>query len=159
MIIITTIDFRHHLALPTEAETHYRAVCRALVSDHYDEDDDDDDDDDDDNEDDDAPSLLTMMIRMMLEIMIIITIITIIIYDYKQVSEALELSSFMEKISSSRLNETIDGEVRPSFMSSSSSSPLSKPYYRHHHHNYLLQASELGELGIQDWARLWVQVV
>ena len=109
MIIITTIDFRHHLALPTEAETHYRAVCRALVSDHYDE---DDDDDDDDTEDDDAPSLLTMMIRMMLEIMIIITIITIIIYDYKQVSEALELSSFMEKISSSRLNETIDGEVR-----------------------------------------------
>merc|ERR1719500_561580 len=46
------------------------------------------------------------------------------------VSEALELSSFMEKISSSRLNETIDGE-----------------------------ASELGELGIQDWARLWVQVI
>ena len=106
MIIITTIDFRHHLALPTEAETHYRAVCRALVSDHYDEDDDDDDDDD-------APSLLTMMIRMMLEILTIMTIVTIIIYDYKQVSEALELSSFMEKISSSRLNETIDGEVCP----------------------------------------------
>ena len=65
----------------------------------------------------------------------------------------------MEKISSSRLNETIDGEVRPSFMSSSLSSPLSKPYDRHHQHDYLLQASELGELGIQDWARLWVQVV
>ena len=76
-----------------------------------------------------------------------------------QVSEALELSSFMEKISSSRLNETIDGEVRPSFMSSSLSSSLSKPYDRHHQHNHFLQASELGELGIQDWARLWVQVV
>ena len=115
MIIITTIDSRHHLALPTEAETHYRAVCRALVSDHYDED--DDGDDDDDNEDDDAPSLLTMMIRMMLEILTIMTIVTIIIYDYKQVSEALELSSFMEKISSSRLNETIDGEVCPFIIS------------------------------------------
>ena len=26
---------RHHLALPTEAETHYRAVCRALVNKHF----------------------------------------------------------------------------------------------------------------------------
>ena len=75
-----------------------------------------------------------------------------------QVSEALELSSFMEKISSSRLAETIDGEVRL------------RVDHHHHRHQYQdhdhhqddqyddQQASELGELGIQDWARLWVQV-
>ena len=63
----------------------------------------------------------------------------------------------MEKISSSRLAETIDGEVRPS---------VDHDHYRHqyqdhdHHQDdqYDQQASELGELGIQDWARLWVQV-
>jgi len=64
---------RHHLALPSEADTHFRAVCRALVS------------------------------------------------------EALELSSFMEKVSSSRGDVEVD--------------------------------SELGQLDIQDWARLWVQVI
>ena len=63
----------------------------------------------------------------------------------------------MEKISSSRLAETIDGEVRPR---------VDHDHYRHqyqdhdHHQDdqYDQQASELGELGIQDWARLWVQV-
>lgn len=64
---------RHHLALPTEADAHFRAVCRALVS------------------------------------------------------EALELSSFMEKVSSNKSNVESD--------------------------------SELGQLDIQDWARLWVQVI
>jgi len=64
---------RHHLALPSEADTHFRAVCRALVS------------------------------------------------------EALELSSFMEKVSSSQSSVESD--------------------------------SELGQLDIQDWARLWVQVI
>jgi len=64
---------RHHLALPSEADAHFRAVCRALVS------------------------------------------------------EALELSSFMEKVSSNHSQVEID--------------------------------SELGQLGIQDWARLWVQVI
>ena len=68
-------------------------MCRALVSDDNTNDEDDDDDDDKDNHaDDDADDIDDI--------------------DYKQVSEALELSSFMEKISSSRLNETIDGEVR-----------------------------------------------
>ena len=57
LIIITTIDSRHHLALPTEAETHYRAVCRALVSDDYDEDDDDDADDDNEDDGDDCAML------------------------------------------------------------------------------------------------------
>ena len=72
-----------------------------------------------------------------------------------QVSEALELSSFMEKISSSRLAETIDGEVRPRV------DHHHHQYQDHGHHQddqYDQQASELGELGIQDWARLWVQV-
>ena len=64
----------------------------------------------------------------------------------------------MEKISSSRLAETIDGEVRLR---------VDHDHYRHqyqdhdHHQddqNDDQQASELGELGIQDWARLWVQV-
>jgi len=64
---------RHHLALPSEADSHFRAVCRALVS------------------------------------------------------EALELSSFMEKVSENKNNVEND--------------------------------SELGQLDIQDWARLWVQVI
>ena len=51
------IYFRHHLALPSEADTHFRAVCRALVS------------------------------------------------------EALELSSFMEKVSSSRGDVEVDSEL------------------------------------------------
>ena len=49
--------FRHHLALPTEADAHFRAVCRALVS------------------------------------------------------EALELSSFMEKVSSNKSNVESDSEL------------------------------------------------
>ena len=97
---LMVIYFRHHLALPTEAETHYRAVCRALVSndneDYNDDDEEADENNDDDDDDDDI--------------------------DYKQVSEALELSSFMEKISSSRLNETIDGEVQLR--------------HNHHHHHH-----------------------
>ena len=63
----------------------------------------------------------------------------------------------MEKISSSRLAENIDGEVRLR---------VDHDHYRHqyqdhdHHQDdqFDQQASELGELGIQDWARLWVQV-
>ena len=70
-------------------------MCRALVSDDNTNDEDDDDDDEDNHADDDAD-----VDDNHDDI------------DYKQVSEALELSSFMEKISSSRLNETIDGEVR-----------------------------------------------
>lgn len=61
----------------------------------------------------------------------------------------------MEKISSSRLAETIDGEVRPRV------DHHHHQYQDHGHHQddqYDQQASELGELGIQDWARLWVQV-
>ena len=63
----------------------------------------------------------------------------------------------MEKISSSRLAETVDGEVRPHV-------DHHHQYRDHDHHDhhqddqYDQQASELGELGIQDWARLWVQV-
>ena len=82
-------------------------MCRALVSDDNDTDNEDEDDGnddgdgDDDNEDNDDIDDV----------------------DYKQVSEALELSSFMEKISSSRLNETIDGEVR-------------LPLHHHHHHQF-----------------------
>jgi len=64
---------RHHLALPSEADSHFRAVCRALVT------------------------------------------------------EAVELTSFMEKVSSSNSQVETD--------------------------------SELGQLDIQDWARLWVQVI
>ncbi|XP_023323232.1 protein spire homolog 1 isoform X2 [Eurytemora carolleeae] len=64
---------RNHLALPTESESHFKAVCRALVS------------------------------------------------------EALELSFFMEKVSRSKRDTAVD--------------------------------SELGELELQDWARLWVQVI
>ena len=46
-------------------------------------------------------------------------------------SEALELSSFMEKISRGLREETGEGGG----------------------------LGELGELGVQDWARLWVQVI
>ena len=67
-------------------------MCRALVSDDNDDDDGDDEDEEEEENDDDDDDTDNI--------------------DYKQVSEALELSSFMEKISSSRLNETIDGEVR-----------------------------------------------
>ena len=77
-------------------------MCRALVSDDNDDDDGDDEDEEEEENDDDDDDTDDI--------------------DYKQVSEALELSSFMEKISSSRLNETIDGEVRL---------PL-----HHHHHQF-----------------------
>ena len=77
-------------------------MCRALVSDDNDDDDGDDEDEEEEENDDDDDDTDNI--------------------DYKQVSEALELSSFMEKISSSRLNETIDGEVRL---------PL-----HHHHHQF-----------------------
>ena len=63
----------------------------------------------------------------------------------------------MEKISSSRLAETIDGEVRLHV----DHDHHRHQYQDHDHHQddqYDQQASELGELGIQDWARLWVQV-
>ena len=78
-------------------------MCRALVSDDNDDDDGDDEDEEEEENDDDDDDTDNI--------------------DYKQVSEALELSSFMEKISSSRLNETIDGEVR-------------LPLHHHHHHQF-----------------------
>ena len=65
--------YRHHLAATSEADTHFRAVCRALVT------------------------------------------------------EAVELTTFMEKVSGSKSQVETD--------------------------------SELGQLDIQDWARLWVQVI